>query len=396
MNLCSNHNILIWNVENYGDYYIMHINISGFFLLKPILRKTKTKVVIMQKYGLPFLLPKIKKRSIFFAGVFICLCFLIVMSNYIWSIEIIGNSSITDEEFMDYLKEEDITYGIKKRKIPIEQLEKDIRQRYDIIIWDSIQIKGTRLFIKVKENTNVVIENKAQESDKENADSHSETEPRDLIAGKKGEIVKMVTRKGVPQFKIGDMVEKNDILVSGLIPIIGEDAAVSHYQYCVSDADIYLKCNYTYQDEIDLNYTIKKFTENEKRIYSIEVLSHEYTIPHTKIKYETYDVYEEKKQMKVLDNFYFPIFGCIKSVREYQLKTGKYQVTEANRILSEHLNEFIATLEEKGVQIIGKDVKIVNINEKLQAIGIIRVIERTGTSVASTLPNQEEMENTHE
>ena len=42
MNLCGNHNILVWNVENHGDYDIMNISIKGLFAIKPLLKKTGT------------------------------------------------------------------------------------------------------------------------------------------------------------------------------------------------------------------------------------------------------------------------------------------------------------------------------------------------------------------
>lgn len=54
MNLCGNHNILLWGIENHGEYYTMNISVRGFFKLKPMLKKTKTRAVILQRYGLPF------------------------------------------------------------------------------------------------------------------------------------------------------------------------------------------------------------------------------------------------------------------------------------------------------------------------------------------------------
>lgn len=391
MNLCSNHNILLWNLRQYDEYYVMNISIKGFFRLRPIVRKTKTKVAILQRYGLPFFVPKIRKRWIFTLGILGCMLFLMLMTTCIWSIEIVGNQSITNEEFMDYLSTHGIVYGMKKKDVPIEELEKDIRLQFDIVTWDSVKLKGTKLYIQLKENT--LIDNDKKEEPKYQAS--------DLIAPKDGVIVKMVTRSGIPNVAVGTAIKKGDLLVSGLIPIFGEDTLVKKYQYSNADADIYLQCVYNYKDCLELKYEAKYFTGKEKQIYFLEIMGKGIDLPHRQIKYKEYDIYSETHQLKILDNYYLPVYWGKKTVREYEIQTKKYSKEEAKQKLIYNLNEFIATLKEKGVQIIEKDVKIVNINETMKVTGSIQVIEPTGVQVASKIPEinneeNEEMENADE
>ena len=113
MNLCSNHNIFLWNIKNYGSYYTMCISLKGFYELRSITRKTGTRVVIAKRYGLPFLLPQMKKRKIFMAGLIGSLFFWIWMMGYIWNIEIQGNFYVTQDVFMDFLRRQGIESGIK-------------------------------------------------------------------------------------------------------------------------------------------------------------------------------------------------------------------------------------------------------------------------------------------
>ena len=54
LNLCKNKNIKIWGVKPTKQGYEMYITISDFRKLKPIMRKTKTKVMIEERIGLPF------------------------------------------------------------------------------------------------------------------------------------------------------------------------------------------------------------------------------------------------------------------------------------------------------------------------------------------------------
>jgi similar to stage IV sporulation protein len=54
INLCSSRNILIWGLENRENKYEMFLSVSDFRRLKPILKKTNTKLKIMERHGLPF------------------------------------------------------------------------------------------------------------------------------------------------------------------------------------------------------------------------------------------------------------------------------------------------------------------------------------------------------
>ena len=68
MNLCSNKGILLWDIVREGDVYYMNINLRGFWALKPIVKKTGTRAAILERYGLPFFVPKLLKRKMFVGG----------------------------------------------------------------------------------------------------------------------------------------------------------------------------------------------------------------------------------------------------------------------------------------------------------------------------------------
>ena len=48
LNLCSHHDILIWNMEHVEGQYEFCISVRGVRRLKPILRKTGTKIVVVE------------------------------------------------------------------------------------------------------------------------------------------------------------------------------------------------------------------------------------------------------------------------------------------------------------------------------------------------------------
>ena len=186
LNLCGNHNILVWNIVNHGDYDTMNISVKGFLALKPLLKKTGTRASVLKRYGLPFFMSKMQRRKVFAAGFICCMIFWMLMSRYIWNIKIEGNYVLTEDVLLDYLEEKDVRISMKKSSLQIEELEKALRKDYDVITWTSVQVKGTTLLIYIKENE--------MPDYTDQTGQLAQTEGMDLIATKAGMVSYIITR----------------------------------------------------------------------------------------------------------------------------------------------------------------------------------------------------------
>ena len=349
LNLCGNHNILVWNIVNHGDYDTMNISVKGFLALKPLLRKTGTRASVLKRYGLPFFMSKMQRRKIFVAGFICCMFFWVLMSRYIWNIKIEGNYVLTEDVLLDYLEENDVRVSMKKKNLQIEELEKTLREDYDVITWTSVQIKGTTLLIYIKEN---------EMPDYDQPGQLTETEGMDLVAAKEGMISYIITRRGVPQVTLGDTVNVGDVLVSGAVPVYNEDTTIRKYQYVQSDADIKLRYTESISVKRDILYEEKVYSGNQKKMLMFGVKDREWNLRWGPIKYEDYDIGGEKKQVRLLDRLYLPIFYGTKTVQEYEIVKKKHTEEEMNDLMQEEWYKIISTLEEKGVQITEKNVTI--------------------------------------
>lgn len=383
MNLCSNHNIFLWDIENHGEYYTMKISLKGFYRIKGITRKTGTRVVITKRYGLPFLSLRMWRRRIFLFGLLGSLIFWIWMSRYIWAIEVEGNYYVTTDIFQDFLYENGFQVGMKKDEVVIEQLEKSIRSEFDIVTWTSARIDGTRLLIQVKENDLISVQDKAPLE-------VTEGEGIDLVADKEGEVVSIITRSGVPKVSAGTMVQKGDVLVEGGVPIMNEDGTIRRYEYCRADADIMLRCVYRLTEEIDEKYDQKKYTGKEKKRPFIMLGTKKLKIPGYEGEYGEFDVVEEKSQLKVFENYYLPLyFGC-DHVREYVTEEKIYQKDQVKELFEGKIQKFIESLQEKGVQIIEKNVTINKVSGVWKMKVDFLAVEKTGTERKTELLQIEE------
>lgn len=383
MNLCSHHKIFLWDVENHGNYYTMKISLQGFYRLKGITRKTGTRVVITKRYGLPFLSTRMWKRRIFMLGLLGSLVFWIWMSRFIWAVEVEGNYYVTTDVFLDFLEENDVFVGMKKENVEIETLEKAIRAQFNIVTWTSARIDGTRLLIQIKENDLIPAEAEKSEP--------AEGEGQDLVAEKEGEVISIVTRSGVPKVTAGTAVAEGDILVEGSIPIMNEDGTVRRYDYCRADADIMLRCVYDMEEKLQEKYEQKLYTGNEKKFPFLMFGTKKLKLPEFGKKYEQQDVVEEKRQLKLFGNYYLPVYFGRDLVREYVTEERVYTQEQVKELFEEKIQKFIESLQEKGVQIIEKNVTI----DKNAGVWKMNVdflaLEKTGMLKEIQIPAQEEI-----
>ena len=389
MNLCSNHHLFLWDIVNHGDYYTMNISLKNFYKLKGFTRKTGTRVVITQRYGLPFLSVRMWRRKIFIAGLVGSLLFWLWMAGFIWAVEVEGNFFITTDMFQDFLVENGIRTGMNKKEVDIEKLEEAIRTKFDIVTWTSAKIEGTKLLIQVRENDLIQME-------AGNADAAETEQGMDLTANKDGVVVSMVTRSGVPLVHIGDEVKKGDILVEGGVPIYQDDGTVKRYEYCVADADIMLQCVYSLKEEIMEKHEEKHFTGKEKKQFFIIFGTKEIKMPLLGKKFDQCDMIEEKKQLKIFRNYYLPVYIGSNQYREYKVEEQIYTKEQVKVLFEEKLQKFIETLQEKGVQIVEKNVTIKKASGKWKMNADFLAQELTGQNTKTgimqiEIPQQEEV-----
>lgn len=349
LNLCGNHDILVWDIVDHGGYTTMNISVKGFFALRPLLKKTGTKASVLKRYGLPFFMSKMQRRKIFVAGFAGCMIFWMLMSQFIWNIRIEGNYTLTQDVLLDYLEDKGIRVSMQKKRLDIAKLESSLREDYDVITWTSVQLKGTTLLISIKEN---------EMPSYDRNDQAAKTEGMDLTASRAGTVSYIITRSGVPQAALGDAVEKGDILVSGAVPVYNEDTTIRRYQFVRSDADIRLQYPESISVKRDILYEEKVYSGRQKKMFMLGTKDKEWDLRWGSINYENYDISGEKKQVRLLDNLYLPIYYGEKTVQEYDMVKRRHTEEEMNEIMREEWNKIISTLEEKGVQIIEKNVTI--------------------------------------
>ncbi len=370
LNLCSNHNILIWNLTNQGACYEFCISIAGYRRLKPLLKKTKTRVVILKRIGFPFFLYRYRKRKVFFAGILACLGLLFYMTTFVWLIDINGNSLITDDAILRFLEEQEAAFGSRKKDIDCTALEEAIRTKYDEVIWASVRLSGTKMTIDIQES---LISKKELEEEAEKPQG-----AYDIVSDKDATIVSIVTRNGTPAVKAGSEVKAGEILVGSRLDIYGDSNEIVDCVYVMADADIYGKTQYTYQDAFPMEYNRKVRTGEGKSVYSLSLFSYQVRFPAGFKKKEPYLSYTESRQLAIAKDYYIPV--TLEKTTYYDCGYEKVSMTkkEAKEKAQKNILQFLKKLEEKGIQITDKNVMIEFVENECRVSAAIAAVEKIG------------------
>ena len=145
INLCTNKKIFTWNLKRKNGVKLFpNIGINDFKKISDIAKKSKCKIKIKEKKGLPFLLHRYKKRKIFAILLLIVLILLFVSSRYVWNIEIIFQDNQFVENIEKDLENLGLKPGIPKNKIDSDKIINYIRLNRTDVAWIRNRYRGNK------------------------------------------------------------------------------------------------------------------------------------------------------------------------------------------------------------------------------------------------------------
>lgn len=372
LNLCAANQIFLWNLVYEENGYLLTMAIRDFRKIQPLCRKTGCTLHIVEKHGMPFFFYHNRKRKGFFIGIFFFFGLLYLLSCFIWNIHVDGNYANSTFTILAYLEQQGVHHGVWKNKIVCQDISAKVREAFPDITWVSTKIQGTQLIVEVKENVDGY-----QEKEEEPED---ET-PCNLTAGKKGTVVSIITRKGIPQVAEGTVCEEGDLLVSGEIPIINDSGETIRYEYVHADSDIYLQTHYYYYKEFKRNYIHREYAKETHSIPFFEAGSYRLNLDFLQNKDEMTVSYEDRHQLYLTENFALPVFFGTITSRAYTEEERVYTEEECQEIAGHQLSQYTEDLKKMGVQISENNVKIEITDTSCIAKGELLVIEQADVEV---------------
>ncbi len=363
LNICRNKKIFLQDLHRENNTYIKaKILKSDFKEIASIAKKTKCKVKIEKKSGVPFFIGKYRKRKVFAVAVLVIAIFIFIMTKFIWNIEVLGNEKISSDEIISLVGEYGIEIGKLKSKIDTEKISNSIRLKREDLSWIGITVKGTNAIITVEEITE-----KPEIIDKNNICN--------IVASKDAIISKLVVQSGTARVKEGDEVKEGDVLVEGIME--GEHTGA---RYVNAEADVFGKNCYEKEkkEEFVQNETTKTGNEEKKN----EICINKFKINFNKgvSKFENYDTIVSSRKVKLFSNFYLPIE--IKKITNIELANEQKKYSE---------EELKAKIEKELDEELEKEYEISKYEDKYKKRDVVVNPKEDGLIVKVTYEVQEEI-----
>ena len=247
INLCKNKEIEIIQIFLINDRWYCKIKCRDYKKIRPYIKKTGCISKIKSKIGLPFLWRRVKKRKGLLLGGALFLFIITQCSGRIWYIGVEGGFLHTREQMTQVMKEELGVYGgILGKQVDCFEIEKKLRLDYNEIGWISVEKRGCRLFVMLNESTMP-------------KQVETREEPSHIIASQDGIVRKIEVMAGIPQVKVGDEVKKGDILISGVVPIMGDYEDLIRNNPVAAEGAVYIESEFSYTARHSMVYEKKNF-----------------------------------------------------------------------------------------------------------------------------------------
>ncbi len=205
LNICARRGISLWNVKRLGKLSLRaNVSVRGFRLLRPIAKKSRCGVKVSRRVGLRFYVHKHRKRKAFVFGAALFAVLLLVMTRFIWVIEVTGVHDLTRQQILEALEESGLKVGQLSAKINISDIQNTVITRQEKIAWLGITVKGTTAHVDVKERTS-------------KPEIFPKDQPCSIYAGQSGVVESIEAQNGQRLVSAGDVVKQGQLLISGVL-----------------------------------------------------------------------------------------------------------------------------------------------------------------------------------
>lgn len=365
VNLCRNHGIDLWLIryDDNEDVLYCRIFLTDFYKLRPIARKCRVRPVAIDRNGFPFVIKEMEKRLSFFTGVAVFFCILFFLASRIWGISIEGQSFHTKESLLKYLDGHDVYGGMAVKDVDCSGIREYMRHSFQDISWVSVELRGSKIFIKLKE---------AQLIDEE----EKKEKPASLVAQDTGVVVSIVTGKGTAKVRAGDKVKKNNVLISGLDEIIGDGDELVKKRRVRAEGKVVIESVKKYEDKLKEDYSRKEYTGKNKYLYNISLFGKNVFFYNPLNHLETYkkcDIIREGGQILSKLSLRFPVYFWRQCFAEVKYTSSKYSDEEAKQLLSERFSYYLDKQKQSGYKIISAKLRVEKINGSYTAFSDVKM-----------------------
>lgn len=257
-------------------------------------------VEVLRRRGLRQVFYGLKRRPVLVLGLAAVAAAVLILPNFVWTLEVQGNETVQTEEILHALEELDVKFGAWGPDINSQDVKNRILNMLPALRWCAVNRSGGCVTVLVAEREpEAVVED--------------EKEITNVVASRTGIITRMNVMQGFKNCAVGDTVLTGQLLVSGYanwttgtqaVHAIAEIYALTWRQQTAVMPQTALEKQYTGRETT--RYTL---VLGRKRIN----LSGNSGIPQGKC-----DKIVERKVLSLPGGYEFPVVLEIETLREYE------------------------------------------------------------------------------
>ncbi len=256
INRLAAESVPFWNL-NKMDPLCWEISMfaSDYKRIRKAAKRAMCKTHIIRRHGLPFLAKRFARRRVLIVGMAVAVAAALVMPMFIWSFEVVGNTTVTDREIIAALKELGIGVGTFGYSIKPALVETRMLLKIPELSYMTINVKGGKATVVVRQEIPA-----PQVLD--------ESVVTDLVATETGVITRMEVLRGKSLVETGQTVLKGQKLVTGIIEHYANDN-LFRVQTVRSIGEIYATTWKKFSAQLPLDYEVMELIGEEKTKYAL-------------------------------------------------------------------------------------------------------------------------------
>ena len=285
INLTTRNGINVWNLKPVQNGLTATMQVYDY---KNIRSKSKLRLRVTGRHGLPFYAQRYKQRAGLLIGAVIGIVLIAVLSKFIWYIDAPPTKSLSTSQILSALEEDNVKVGSYINSIDTENTERKLILKNEQIGWISLNIMGSTMSVNIEE--------KAPKPDTPDFKT-----PCNIKANNDGVITSIKTARGETKVMKGSGVVKGDLLVSGIVETKQETIEYVHASAEIM-ADVIYKKEYT----IPQSYEYYSLTDNRTDRYMCGILNFYFPCS---LSFKSYDdsVFASRKEKLSFNGTNIPI-----------------------------------------------------------------------------------------
>lgn len=207
LNECAALGICFWGAEPVDPVTLrMKVHARDRRQAESVAARLMCDVTADRREGAPFFLARFRRRYALLVGLACSLAAVCLLSQFILTVEVRGNQTVPGAVILSELRRLGVRPGVFGPGLDEGALAQEALITLDDLSWLAINLHGTRAEILVRE--------KEPKPPLENA-----KRPADVVAEATGIITHLETWQGRPLYAEGSTVVKDDVILSGWMPI---------------------------------------------------------------------------------------------------------------------------------------------------------------------------------